>query len=325
MIHSNDARGLTRRELLGWAWTCGGLALLSCGAQRPRPQPGDGEAEQTARVEQRAKQAGLGPFRASRTEHFLCVGDAPDAYREDALDICEELGKLFSSHLQDRGFPVVMPKSRMTVVALKDSQSYAAFLGEEPGQAVGGHYDLDSNRLVIFDFRPIEGELQPGVERLNTFTLVHETAHLLCFNTGLLATDHEPPKCITEGLATYFEMWRPRARAGVGAIDRPRLLAISHAGQGEVRWIETSRLIAEDDLFDQEATEQLAYGQSWLLMHYLLQSRTWNPKLAAYLKALATTAPQKGDDRIKTAEKYLGPLGKLDARMKKQARSLIRG
>jgi hypothetical protein len=322
MTHPDDPRGVTRRGLLGWASASVGWAVLSVGAQRPKRPPAADEADATARVEARAKEAGLGAVGTSRTEHFVCLGDAPSRYREDALEICEALAKAFVPYLHDRGFKVATPSNRMMVVALKDADSYAAFLGEAPGQAVGGHYDLDANRLVIFDFRPPAGEIKPGAERINTFTLVHETAHLLCFNTGLLTTDHEPPTCITEGLATYFEMWRPKARAGLGATNRPRLLAIRQAGQGQVGWIETPRLFAEDDVFNDEQTEQLAYGQSWLLLNYLLQGRTWQPKLVAYLKAVAT---QAGADRIKTAEEHLGSLARLDERLKRQAKSLLRG
>jgi hypothetical protein len=327
MIRNDDPRGVTRRELLGRASASAGLAILSCGAQRPGPSkaaPAD-EAEQIARLQARAKKTGLGTLRMSRTEHFLCLGDAPDGYREEALTICEALGASFVSHLSDRGFKTEMPTGRMLVVALKDSKSYEAYLGDAPGEAVGGHYSLDSNRLVIFDFRPREGEPEvPGAERINTFTLVHETAHLLSFNTGLLTTDHEPPKCISEGLATYFEMWRPRARAGVGAVNLPRLMGIRNSFDAGVPWIETGRLFSEDALFDEEATYHLAYGQAWVLLHYLIQSQSWRPRLAAYLQALQKTAPQAGADRIKTAEEHLGPMDKMDERMQKATRSLLR-
>jgi hypothetical protein len=324
MIRNDDPRGVTRRELLGRATASAGLAILSCGAQRPGPTkaaPAD-EAEQIARLQARAKKTGLGTLRTSRTKHFLCLGDAPDGYREEALTICEALGAAFVSHLSDRGFKTEIPTNRMLVVALKDSKSYEAYLGGPAGEAVGGHYSLDSNRLVIFDFRPREGEPEvPEAERINTFTLVHETAHLLSFNTGLLNTDHEPPKCITEGLATYFEMWRPRARAGVGAVNTPRLKAIRDAA---VPRIETGRLFSEDALFDEDETFQLAYGQAWVLLHYLIQSQSWRSKLATYFQALAKIPPQAGADRIKTAEEHLGPMDKLDELMKKKTRSLLR-
>ncbi len=63
------------------------------------------------------------------------------------------------------------------------------------------------------------------------------------------------------------------------------------------------RLFVEDDVFYAEKTSQLAYGESWLLMNYLLQSRTWNPRLVAYLKALAEFNAKKITNYQVTLEK----------------------
>ena len=332
MIPFDEHALVTRRSLIGRASAAAGFALVSCGAQQPgvtgksedRPESA-GEAEQRTQVEKQAEKAGLGALATFRAENFVCVGNAPEGYCRDALEICESMAKTFIPHLRGRGFKVAMPRDRMMIVVLKDSRSYELFLGERLAEAVGGHYDLDSNRLVIFDFRPDQGDTRAGVERVNTFTLVHETAHLLSFNTGLLAIKRQPAECITEGLATYFEMWRPWARAGVGAVNRPRLTAIRQAAQNDVPWIEIGRLFVEDDVFYAEKTSQLAYGESWLLMNYLLQSRTWNPRLVAYLKALAELpAPQSDADRVKTAEEHLGSMDQMNERMRRQARSLLR-
>ncbi len=66
---------------------------------------------------------------------------------------------------------------------------------------VGGHYDLDTNRLVMFDFRPASDEidLQADPERVNLLALVHETTHLLCFNTGMLSRQTDVPDWVSEG------------------------------------------------------------------------------------------------------------------------------
>ena len=44
--------------------------------------------------------------------------------------------------------------------------------------------------------------------RVNLLTLVHETTHLLCFNTGLLSRETSVPDWVSEGLATYVELWK---------------------------------------------------------------------------------------------------------------------
>ena len=157
-----------------------------------------------------AKKGGLGPFNTGRTEHFLGLGDAEDVFRDTALRICESLAPEFLRHFHEKGFDVALPKKRLTVITLKDAESYQAYTGEDPGLLVGGHYDLDTNRLVMFDFRP-KGQ-QPGAvvnpERVNLLALVHETTHLLCFNTGLLSRNANVPDWVSEGLATYVELWR---------------------------------------------------------------------------------------------------------------------
>ena len=119
-----------------------------------RGAPQEGEEAEIARVEKMAQAAGIGPFRTVRKEHFLSLGDSPASFQRDALARCEELGQAFLTHFRTRGFKVDYPPRRLTIIALKDESSYAALLGEAPGKDVGGHFDLETNRLVIFDFRP---------------------------------------------------------------------------------------------------------------------------------------------------------------------------
>lgn len=306
-----------RRAVLASAAATAAALWLGPSAAFARAEPA-GEDDRIAELQAKGKMVGLGPFRVSRAERFLGVGDAPDAFREEALQACAALGRLFLSDLRARGFKLDYPAERLMVVVLKDSRSYETLLGEAPGIDVGGHFDLDANRLVIFDFRPGR-ETIPGAERMNTFTLVHETVHLLSFNTGLMALDREPPKCVAEGLATCFEMWRPRNRAGVAAVNVPRLQAIRDADD----WVGLARLLKDDDLFDRGETAQLAYGQSWVLTHSLLKNRSDQPRLRAWLEEIR--APGPPPDRLETAEKHLGPLDQLDERLKRETRALLRG
>ncbi|MDG3003046.1 DUF1570 domain-containing protein [Paludisphaera mucosa] len=285
------------------------------------PPPAAGEPERIAKIEAQAKHAGVTPIGVSRTTHFLGVGNASGPFRKQALEICEALGRVFLKHLRDRGFRVVYPDRRLMVVVLRDAISYGSLVGEAPGKDVGGHFDLDADRLVVFDFRPDQG-VGGTAERINTFTLVHETAHLLTFNTGLLAADPEPAKCITEGLATYFEMWRLASKAPVGRINQPRLIAIRDALKAGEPWISTKSLMTEDALFDDPKTAQLAYGQSWLMMYHLLSSRSIWPNVVDYLADLRTNG--RGG-RVAMLEKHLGPIATLDDRLRTLGRDLVRG
>src|SRR5208337_3532750 len=196
--------------------------------------------------------------------------------------------------------------------------SYAALLGEAPGKDVGGHYDLESNRLVIFDFRPQQEAIAAQAEEKNLFSLVHETAHQLSFNTGILNRQADVPVCVSEGLATYVELWRPRVKNAIGGVNEKRMEALRQA----VDWMQIGDLLADDTAFEPK-TAQLAYAESWLLVHYLLRASSRQPRFRQYLAEVQGS--NKPADRPRIAEKTLGPLAKLDHELKDEARKYLRG
>lgn len=300
-----------------WLWGVG-CVLGSEAWARGDDRPTKGDRAQIDAIGAGARKAGLGPFRTSFSTHFLAVGDAPDRFRESALGVCEAFAKVFVPYFHERGFETALPKERLAVVALKDADSYRALAADETGEAVGGHYDLDDNRLVIFDFRGQRDQLAATAERVNTFTLVHESAHLLSYNCGLLDRQADVPACVSEGLATYVELWRPRAGVKFGLTNRPRLKALIEAGAGAQPWIPIADLIADDKVFDAEATVQLAYAESWLLIHMLIKTTAKRPALRAYLKSMPAEASEA--NRVACAEKALGSLADLDHELKRHAK-----
>ena len=155
-------------------------------------------------------------------------------------------------------------------------------------------------------------------ERVNLFTLVHETAHQLSFNTGILNRQVDLPVCVSEGLATYVELWRPGVKNAIGGVNRPRMEALRQA----VDWIQIGDLLADDMAFEPK-TEQLAYAESWLLVHYLLRAGSRQPRFRQYLAELPGS--NKPAQRTRIAEKTLGPLEKLDHEVKDEARKYLRG
>ncbi len=278
-------------------------------------------------VQARATRAGLGRFGTSRSEHFLSLGDAPARVREDALAICESLAKDFLAHFRERGFKVAFPEHRMTVVTLKDTASFGAYVGEDPDEIerlnVGGQYELDSNQLVIFDLRSRRADLNAEAERLNTLALVHETIHLLCFNAGLLDRGADVPVAISEGLATYGELWRPpRDPKRFGAINEPRLRGLANARNAQLAWIPIAQLIADDGLFRKPETTDLAYAEAWLLVNYLLKTPAQLPKFQAYLAGLPKLVDAK--KRVEYTEARLGSLEALNQGVRRYRQRLPR-
>ena len=275
------------------------------------------EAEEIASVQSHAKKAGIGPLSDGGTAHFLGLGDTADRFRKTALGICESLAAAFLPYFRQKGFKLALPKRRMTVITLKDEASYAAYLGEKPGTRVGGHYDLETNRLVMFDFRPSREEMnvEADPELVNLLALVHETTHLLCFNTGLLSRQADVPDCVSEGLATYAEVWRRKPPTKIGAVNRAWLQFLLAAQQ----LMPIADLLATDESFWKDKTQDLSYAQSWLLVHYLLKKTDRLPKYLDGIPAQATAA-----QRVEYAEKHLGSLKTLDHELSRYLKGLDR-
>jgi hypothetical protein len=279
------------------------------------------DAEEIAAVQAAAKKASLGPFSYSHTDHFIGLGDADDLFRKNALKICESLATDFLKHFRSKGFKLAMPERRLTVITLKDDISYQAYTGIDPGTTGGGLYDLDTNRLVMFDFRP-DGQ-QPGAVanpvRVNLLALVHETTHLLCFNTGLLSRQKEVPKWVSEGLATYAEMWTGKRQPAIGTSNGPWL---DYLRKRETPWIAIPDLVASDKSFDgDDKSAQQSYAESWLLVHFLMKEPRLT-KFRAYLEGLPTEG--NGDQRVEYAETHLGALKSVDHDLGRELKRQLR-
>ena len=322
----SSSNQISRRTWLASAFL--GVTCLSAASPSAWPMQADGadgsEADEIASVQAIAKKAGLQPFKSSRTEHFLGLGDSEDRFRDAALKNCDWLAPEFLRHFHGKGFEVALPKKRLTVITLKDAASYQAFTGEgDRGLLVGGHYDLDTNRLVMFDFRP-KGQKPVVVvdpERVNLLSLVHETTHLLCFNTGLLSRNANVPAWVSEGLATYVELWR-RNKTKIGEPNRPWLFCLKEARNTDTPWIPITELVATDKTFDDEKTAQLSYAESWLMVHYLMKTQQQLPKFQAYLAGVQTD--KAAANRVEYAEKHLGSLKNLDKELARHLKRVSR-
>jgi hypothetical protein len=296
-----NRRALLRLAAAGLAWPA-----FVCGAD-------DG-----ASVEARARDVGLGKLGRAESDHFLVIGNASQEFRGEVLKACETMAAEFVAHFRAKGFkPLELPTGRMTVVVLADAESYAKFAGEDSGLTIGGHYEPATNRLVIFDYRSSQGELARQAEVINSFTLSHETNHLLDFNTGLLDRAGDVPHCISEGLATYGETWRPKPKDQMGHVNYPRLKGLQGAD-----WIPLAQLLSDDTLLDNAKTRDAAYAQSWVLVHYhmyYMKDPARLPKFRAYLAAIKPR--RDASHRLEDAREHLGDLDALDKILRRYARS----
>jgi len=308
-------RRWTRREWLGGVTL---LAFGSTGLGRPE-ELSAAETKLVEAVRAQTAKAGIKDVGVDLSDHFVGVGNAPSAFRIKALKLCESLAATFLQHFKAKGFEVALSRDRLVVVTLADRESYAAFKGEEVDKSEGGHFDVAGNRLAVFDFLNGRGKAAGNVRTMNTFTLVHESIHQLTFNTGLLDPQADVPDAVSEGLATYGELWQ-LGRPQIGQKNSLRLAELKNPSPGDGGWIPVAELLTDDDLFSDGKTEQRAYAEAWLLIYDLMQTKAGAKKLQAYLKTIRSR--RDAGHRVATAEEALGDLGKLDDGLKKRIRTL---
>src|SRR5262245_53664445 len=90
----NPATHLTRRE---WLEVLLGLGVSSLGAGRAARKKAAARPPDE-QLRDFLKSKGLKNIRLSQTAHYSAIGDAPDAFRDEALDVCEKLARTFQKH-----------------------------------------------------------------------------------------------------------------------------------------------------------------------------------------------------------------------------------
>ena len=277
-------------------------------------------------IRAKGREAGLGPFEALDSANFRGIGDAHPKFQAQALDVCEAVLTDYRQHFKAKGFELDWPKDRLTVVILESPQSYAAFEKCFVDEAIGGHFDLDANRLVMFDARSRDPKAKVGAlvpELDNTLALVHETIHQLTFNTGVLDLKAAVPLAISEGLATYGETWRPNRQGRVGEVNRRRRKGLDDARKAGTKWIPLPTLLADDKPFDPEKSDrdtvQMAYAEAWMFASKMLKESAFLPKFRGYLAALkGKNDPSK---RVELASTHLGDLDRIDRALRPPGRA----
>ncbi len=254
------------------------------------------------------------------SRHFVAMGTASDEMLELMLFHGEWIYPEFLAHFREKGFALKPPSGRLQMVALDDQATFEAYLGRRMPDNVTGIYHPESNRLVVYDFarnrafaaqrEAIEASLrerqrqrpslvqarQLGTFRrnvgdfqatVNTATIMHELAHQLSFNCGLLNREGDTPAWLAEGLAVYFEPTINGHWQGPDAPNRPRASDLARALKQD-RLLSLRELVADDTWLTRGTREQvlLGYAQGWALFRLLMRER---PRaLRRYLEMIAT-------------------------------------
>ena len=199
-----------------------------------------------------------------------------------------------------------------------------------------GYYDLDSNRMVMYDLSVGAAASRPGRTIRGPYissqfladpnaaaavsTLVHEATHQDRFPTaGFHQRLSDCPRWFSEGIAMYCEtpdLGRTNGWAGIGRVNPVRRENFwSYFQQRPADSLKT--LIGSDARLLNSKDVNFAYAESWALTYYLIHK---HPKqYIEYLKVLSRKQPIVRDDpatRIAEFEKQFGPPGQARRRLR---------
>jgi hypothetical protein len=259
-------------------------------------------------------------YDVSGTGQFLVVH--PAGQRDRWAERFQELYRAMQHYLGARGFRREQPEFPFIAVVFPTQQHYMAYShqqGTRVGMGTLGHYDPNTNRILMFDVTAN----QPNSTQwhVNAETIIHEAAHQTAFNVGVHSRLTTNPRWVVEGLGTMFEapgVWDARNHPLIQdrVIDAQRALFL-RAVNGQNSLDMMAAQVSSDDLF--RASINVAYAHAWALTFYLTEKQP--RQYAEYLERIRRR-PQFGeyprDERLKDFVAVFGnDLRMLDARVQR--------
>jgi hypothetical protein len=321
---------------------CGGFQLL------PR---GEFEAKEFNRFMVRLQEKHrLAPLTRYDTKHFTALSNADEKFCTERLQNCEVLYALFCDHFRRKGFAVHDAPARLMVALFDSQRGFEAYLGQRVPPEVTGIYHTPTNRLVVYDYggndaylaikkqtqrqvKQVESQLDrlrhldnlsrraQDVRRgTSTSTVLHEVAHHLSFNCGLLNRGGDVAFWLAEGLACYCEATTNGSWQGIGALNRHRMHQLESGSSAQGGLIPLRALVTQD-LFGEDGKAMLpAYAQSWALFRLLMEERP--AALRKYLELIHSR--RTPDHRLTDFQEAFGAdLGPLERRYVEYVKNLL--
>jgi hypothetical protein len=228
-----------------------------------------------------ASPANAAPWRVAETEHFRVYSDGSAKSLADQAAGLEDyralLGTLTTRTAGDA------PEPKLDIFLL-GSLAQARPFGVSPAGAAG-FYSASNGRIAAY------------VERggaLGRDVLLHEYAHHFMLGSGAVAY----PAWYVEGFAEYFmtaEFTPDRINFGKFNENRANWLVRG-------TWLPLEKVLARRFKSTDREDMAMFYAQSWLLTHYMFRAEGMQPKLTAYLKAVAA-----GTDPVTAFKTHVDP------------------
>ena len=302
------------------------------------------EAEFIGTMQRIQRDARLAPMARFDSKHFVAISNAADDFSRERLKLCEHFQDAFLRHFERKGFAVAAPVERHMIAIFDSNEGFDAYFGRKMNGTLGV-YHPQTNRLILYDFsqnRQIRGQREALLEKggnlgnswqrqkyeqsvsrkiddytndVNLSVTMHECAHLVSFNCGLLNRTKDVPAWLAEGLAAYCEATNGGDWTALGSPNPMRIRDLQRAN-GNL--IELTDLVRQDR-WVQSSQVLTGYAQSWALFHMLMTER---PKeLRRYLDLIRER--RTSESRLADFQEAFGDLRRTEARYAAYRRDMI--
>lgn len=223
-------------------------------------------------------------FGIRQTEHFVICTSASEVFTDYTADLLEKVYSEFFAFFDDSSLALHKPVGPLPVVVFRrqeDLRTHAA--AQHPEQLfedVRGYYTVRFNQMYVSGTpapqprtrRELTAYLRKHTR--HTETIVHETVHLLGYNSGLHTRLADNPLWFTEGLAAWFEPSTGRGPllwTGPGNTNRTYVRHLKKQRMNKSLPVSLATLIRGNQAFLRTETNSDAYASSWAFVYYLLR------------------------------------------------------
>ena len=232
--------------------------------------------------------AGLrGSFKTRNTDHFSIISGPRQAQGEKIADVLELAYSHFKSLFERHDFELRAPEEKLTWITFADTASFNRYAAETEGRDLSpltGYYSAGTNAVAMITPQKmstwrVKEQASPSLDIIacppdaeaDLVKLVHEAAHQLSFNTGLLKRKVMYPLWASEGLAMVFErsLLSEYFQSSRYTSLRARQLAMLYR-RGQL--IRLDEFIGMSRVDDARAID--VYAQAWGLFQFLCDHRT---------------------------------------------------
>jgi hypothetical protein len=272
-------------------------------------------------------------FRIYETKRYLIVFDTTLAYARWCGNLLEQLDAAFIEHWKKNGFELTEPEFPLVAVIFADRGNFIRCTEPEVGSAVAyinAYYNQTTNRIVFYDLTGLEvygnnsrvksSSLERRFREIMSrpdsakavATFVHEAAHQISYNCGMLKRFSACPHWVSEGIATLYETPDLSGEQAWSDTIKVNPLRLKHFYKYATERNPNSpmrKVAASDEPFVIVSPENAldAYAICWSMMYFF--HAKYNNELIRYLKMISQKEPFLIDDeskRIRDFEEIFG-------------------